>query len=305
MTLYLIAFTFIPFIKRAITINEVLFYLLFILTNIFIIILSFKIGAEYSKRKLTAPYKRFADNLTYNILHLKPFLLRKNDVEFQPLADSYNILLLKWNNAILDLFSFIKKNKKNGVISFTYHQFIRNFLFIKSQLKKEFIVCIVSEKNEIIEYERGLHKSFCSYNGWLCRNYKKIGTDQIRSFIPYENQIVYALKVNNEPIAYMTANINIKEGTQLEKMGYQFPEKYKNNKAMEILNFYNTKPVNGFFFGLLWNYLEREATARGFDAIYASCSKKMLKVYKRIFKFEEVGLVDLGDEMEHILKIKL
>lgn len=54
--------------------------------------------------------------------------------------------------------------------------------------KNEF--CIIEKEYDIIEYEKGLYKSFRekSFSGYRDKNYEIINGDRYRSHIPYEHR---------------------------------------------------------------------------------------------------------------------
>ncbi len=166
---------------------------------------------------------------------------------------------------------------------------------------------ILTDENEIIEYERACYRAF-STKASSDATIKKstiIDGDRLRPHIPQEDLIQYALRIDDRIAAGLKIHINIKNEFQTEKRGFAI-EKRKN--TCEGLNFFalgeGFDPFEFFnimeeFTAFIMNDLKNRL---GMKSVYGTCHEKIKVVYLRA----GFGIIDSKIiEGEKILLLKM
>ncbi len=177
------------------------------------------------------------------------------------------------------------------------------------------IKCFTIDKSNqtiIEEYEKELYKAFKTteiktlQKIWHYDDVKK----RIKTRVPYTNQEIYALSLDNKITAALTINFNMNDTLQLEMMGFSI-DKSEEGLCEGLVLFSQRKFVgNNILIADVSKYAIQEMKNRNIKKFYGTCSKEKLRMYtlmqfeiidKRVFRGEEKYL--LVQELENACKI--
>lgn len=168
--------------------------------------------------------------------------------------------------------------------------------------------CILTNENDIMEYEKCLYnayyKSFKANNniGWIFKHYLKIDNCRLRPDIPYEDQLLYAIKDKNKKIvAGITVHIKSRSKFICEEMGFKIK---KTNKVCEGLtafitdenNYDNWKIINE-----LATFSTNDLIGRGFKTVYGTTTKEFLEWHKFLFSWDSIKEKTIEQETRFLL----
>jgi len=169
---------------------------------------------------------------------------------------------------------------------------------------------VINKEEELIEFEKGLYKTFSkiSPDGWLMKNYQIIDNCRLRSYIPYDNLVIYKLLENNYVYGYVAVNVSYTDKTQFEKMGFKVADEDKDKRIADGLSMYeveNSKSKDSFkallkFTDLFIEDLKR----RNFDLLYIVCAENLRAMYT-ILGYDEIDSINLNNKKAFLFKLKI
>ena len=120
----------------------------------------------------------------------------------------------------------------------------------ENNMKDDYQFCILKTEEEFIEHEKEMFNSFSKINPdyWICRNYKHIDNCRFQSEIPYMDQLIFAIKLDNKIVAAVAVNLNQNNLMQFQKVGFLINPDDKNKKICEVLTFYKTDELSNDLF---------------------------------------------------------
>jgi hypothetical protein len=160
------------------------------------------------------------------------------------------------------------------------------------------IILDINNKQMKENLEKELYYAFFkrSPDAFIMNNYIPDGENKIKPCFDYNDLIIpIIINNNNSIICAAGINLNMKNETQLEKIGFSFKEKYNSN-VCEILFMFQIKDhnFNPFELGLSQNkFIKEILLQKGINEMYGSCSKYLLKLYK-VFKWQILD--NIGEE---------
>lgn len=158
--------------------------------------------------------------------------------------------------------------------------------------KKPFMIKKINAPHEIEDYELLLYTTFkiSKYtNGWVLNNYIHTGPDHIRPCIGYEDQIIYGGYEGAELVGAMSININPYKYCQFHHIGFAEPAIIPPNSC-EVLNFFTKRPLDVKIYQNFWTgTLVDDLMEKDIHRIFATCSGKIVRAYKRLFGFKELA----------------
>ena len=167
---------------------------------------------------------------------------------------------------------------------------------------------ILKNKEELIEYEKGLYDAFIirTDSNWIKHHYTKIDECRLKPNKPYSDLIIYALKIDGIIQGISTVNKNMKNN-DLEKMGFDL-SKYKLNSTCEGLHLYMNKKTIGNEFSKVAKefpeFMIDDLINRGYTNLFGSCQKDLEALY-RMVGFERIQSIMLNGEEEILLRYNL
>jgi len=163
--------------------------------------------------------------------------------------------------------------------------------------------CILTDDNDIIEYEKGLYQSYSQKDsdGWIFNNYKIIDNCRLQPNINYNDLVVYGYKDNDRLIAGSAINYNMNSKMQLEEMGFKIENKEK--KFCEGINLFATVDMTEnlmLVVGDFHDMIVRDIKKRGVDFIYGTCEDKIKGMYS-IFGWDILYSIELKNVKEFLM----
>lgn len=168
---------------------------------------------------------------------------------------------------------------------------------------KKYIYHILKDENEIIEYEKQLYLAYGKNpNNWTFRNYLK-NENRLRPNIPYEDQIIYVVKGdNNKILSGITIHVNSENEYIAEKMGFKIDEKRDSCEGLTMFiideEIWNIDIILKPF----CEYVLEDLKKRGFKKFYAAPEKKHKRIHVKLFGWKEVlGTKIIKNEQRFLL----
>ena len=147
-----------------------------------------------------------------------------------------------------------------------------------------FIILNTNETQNIIKFEKSFFQSFVNINNQLIHliwdwDWQE---QRLKTRIAYHDQIIYILEDDSqEIIAAIATNINSSQ-SQFSEFGFKFPP--ETAKYCEVLTLFMHPQANLSVFQLrdFVQLCTTDSSSRGFQKTYATCSKRLLRLYQRI-----------------------
>ncbi|MCG8570481.1 MAG: hypothetical protein MJB14_10110 [Spirochaetes bacterium] len=172
----------------------------------------------------------------------------------------------------------------------------------------EFEFIIIKNDKDLIQHEKNLYHRYGLKNpyGWVAQNYQVIDNCRLQSHFPYEDQIVYAIKKNNEVKAACTLMTNQDMPLMLEQMGFRINK--ENVKIAEGINLYAPDDLPGEevmqIFGNFFLYMTHDLASKGFDFVYSACERHM-KAFYSLMGFEILEKIEIQGMVQCLTRYSL
>jgi hypothetical protein len=156
--------------------------------------------------------------------------------------------------------------------------------FRELSLSQEFVILNTDSVDNIDKFEKSFFDSFVNVDNQLIHQIWDwdFPKRRLKTRISYNKQIIYALIDNDQNIvASIAVNIDSNQN-QFGEFGFTLPSKTLN--YCEVLTLF-LHPQSGLSVFQLSDFVDlctKDSASRGFHQTYATCGKKLLKLYQRI-----------------------
>ena len=168
---------------------------------------------------------------------------------------------------------------------------------------KNYEFCILTNDEDIIEYEKGLYDSYSQKDadGWIFNNYEMIDNCRLKPNIDYKDLVVYGYKDKNKLIAGAAINYNMAGTLQLEQMGFKIEKTDK--KFCEGLNLFATIDMSENLMltvGDFHDLIVKDIKNRGVEIVYGTCEDEIKGMYS-IFGWDIMYCINLENVKEFLM----
>lgn len=166
----------------------------------------------------------------------------------------------------------------------------------------QFSILNLSNKNELIQYEKGLFKAFFETlpDTWIQEHYIKKENNRLVSYIPYDDLIIYQGYLADKLVCANAINITMQQ-TQIQKLGFSYSP---DPKTVEGVHMYiqNIQGENAIQIGdTFFNFVMSDLKKRDYQKLISSCTKKLKALYL-LFDFEIIDEIMIGGEKEFLIQ---
>lgn len=156
--------------------------------------------------------------------------------------------------------------------------------FRKLSLSQKFVILDTDNVQNTDKFERSFFESFVNTDNQLIHKIWDWDFSQkrLKTRISYDKQIIYALIDNDQNIvASIAVNIDSNQN-QFGEFGFTLPSKTLKYCEVLTLFMHPQRVLSVFQLGDFVDLCTKDSASRGFHQTYATCGKKLLRLYQRI-----------------------
>jgi hypothetical protein len=156
--------------------------------------------------------------------------------------------------------------------------------FRELSLSQKFVILNTDSVDNIDKFEKSFFDSFVNINNKLIHQIWDWDFSQkkLKTRISYNKQIIYTLIDNDQNILASIA-VNMDSNTnQFSEFGFSLPSKTSNYCEVLTLFIHPRSSLSVFQLSDFVNLCTKDSASRGLHQTYATCGKKLLRLYQRI-----------------------
>jgi hypothetical protein len=152
------------------------------------------------------------------------------------------------------------------------------------ELSPQFVILNTDDSKNIGQFERSFFDSFVNIDNKLIHQIWDwdFSEKRLKTRITYHNQIIYALlNSTQEVIASIAVNVDPTQN-QFGEFGFQLPLETEQYCEVLTLFIHPQASLSAFQLSNFVTLCTTDSASRGFNKTYATCGKRLLRLYQRL-----------------------